>query len=497
MKLIGTLVLFFAAIPALAGAQLSIEQLLLVAQTNSTHLDLNGDGTVDLIRRYNTSGELVESTWTDSSKKPARIEHYLVSGDKRTRTTTFYNGTKLEKRIVERFSSQGKLVRRDTTDKTGLASELLSPLKTRVIIYELTQLTNGDSSWIYKRSYMKPSIFFDNDAEPGCPAPAPSIIDGLGQNMAAAGPAPKGSDVVFGNGFRMDGETCKDHASRERIKEATDMVVNHYLPCLARHNPNMAKKMADMMAKRKPRVRCLMQNPTPVLNDICRGESGAVDYTCVAERRKLASPDGPGAFFAPDQPDDFVLVNHDPVGAPPYIAPRVASAMFHEMIHQCGHTGAPDHNEQAHLETLNDEVYGCHLLCTNADYDQGKVHKESCEACIAADGNTPSAESQSACSKLMPVQIVQPIIGMRRLHYFMQDCAAGKRMNCESKKENKLFEVCESKSLKLGDPQCQALLREAIRKGIAEVEQMPGFDASKAGFNWAQFKASYAARGAK
>lgn len=497
MKLVAINFAFSSLLSAHAGQHaLSHELLLLIAQTNSTHIDLNSDGVPDLIRRYNRDGELVESSWTDSSVRPPRVEHWLVSGDHTRNTLTVSIGQKVLKKVVERFTPNGNLYRRDVWTDSTYTIELITGTAVTVIEHELAlRGKQGLAEWKRKKQVTRTAAVFKNDSDPACP-PSASVIDQSAINAAGATVGPKSDEanISLGNGFRLDGETCRDGASRQRIREATDLVANKLLACLTKHNPKMATKLADQIAKKKPRLRCSKQSPTQIFSDECKAMSGVVYDQCMKERQDSAkNTDGIAGYFHPARPNDMVLVNHDPKGATSAMSPVIAANVFHELMHLAGYAMDSDgkHNQTGADDTFNDEVYGCEALCSVAERDAGKLHLQNCTACISADGNKPSAASEAKCSNLMPMHVVQPIISMRRIDAYLKECAGGKQTSCNKKSGNKLLEVCSAKGLKLGDPACKPLLRKRMREAIDDVEKQPRFDATKAGFDWAQFKAQY------
>lgn len=402
----------------------------MLIDTKDTEIDLTGDGKPDVFRRFDSEGRIVYFRREDYLATPPRKEIIEYSADRRTRIRKVYAGNALVEDEVSTFDGNEGLVRRETV-KGGLrvVERFTSGLQAEVRVYE-----KKGSDWGLKSSSKEWTVFLQ-DAYPACSGAGSAAGSedcdsaGAGAGNPAAGTGfqfytnthcQSGNDLRLGNVLRVDLRSCNTRDAQDAIRAATRSLAgtDGMLSCMQALNPNMAAKMITRLTSEgePPRIRCAGDSGRLDLErELCpegAGTSDADRQACLSLARSLRNRTG--GFHTNSRPNDIFLTADDPVlnestrtidvgdsGAATAAAglnPVLAGTIFHELIHACGHSGGPHHNEPH----FGDEVYGCSAICGG---DTRALTEEGCSACLRAEGNSlPRSHVRAQCGQFPPAE---------------------------------------------------------------------------------------------
>lgn len=482
----GVLIWLGLSIPANAS-ELG-EQLQTLLQTNITEIDLDGDGAIDEVRRFSPSGRLIYLESIDRRHRPERREVWSSTAGGSVQTRSVYVGGLLERRIVERYGRNETLVRKDVYWASGGPGSGLDHstvmqfagskvFETRFELRgqawtELARIERSGRHYMdttgsdkkrwgsYYECRKNKGMSADEAAE--CARQAEKNDEAVFKqplpDLAVVVPesCEDGSTRHLDNGIRIDRNSCGTSTAKpspiDEIEAATKLTTGPLLQCLARFNPSYAHQFASNIRRRHPIIRCIGTK---------EGLAGANKSICGNPKSKCKGSYEEkdmgqfGAFVEEKRPNDVALVTVDPnyLNANPKakgttsqkdINNYLGAAIFHELLHSCGHDGYHDHGS---MEGHIDDVFGCHAICMN-ETTQGSsdlspliaMSQENCLACMRAgpdsredmdkkrmvnDGDKPkSAEETSLCGAYPPRGLVLKLEKAYFEHYRTDDCVA-------------------------------------------------------------------------
>ncbi len=381
------------------GSEVEPSAYDLIIDTNFTHIDVNGDGTPDLVRKFDRHGNVIESTFRDPWSNDGRTERTVYSSDRLKVETTWTVGTRVLEREESRFlpdleyEGGRKLKEWIHTSDTSKVTNVYGPGNTVVVSnFERDaagkwKLTAQESKSSLLNAQSAAQVHFGKDYPPctGEVTDAWSCRDRFGTgvdtkqlsgtiaNVPAACIKDKKSQwLKLETGFTVDLKSCKTVDAVTKIIAASGLARKMMSGCLAAANPRLALRAATTLREMWPRITCESPSDPKGVGD------GA---TTMGE--------------TPNGGDPIALTGASPLTDPNVDTRRIGITIFHEFHHSCGiNSPNPPHNHIGNpgmagrtdpvlMAKLKDPVYGCQYLCGEGPVDSRMFNtKELCESCL-------------------------------------------------------------------------------------------------------------------
>lgn len=407
-----------ALLPAFArGADVSpysFDRLMDVVETRETHLDLDGDGAADLVRKFDGDGRVIAY----SMRYPSGTEErYHEENGGRIRVTERLVPQGHWERVEEHWIYENFWTRRETLSGPTPGEPERKIVETSVppLLNIVTYVKEG-KGWRRESTRTEPLTHTGGSkkkqeapapAPEANPLPLPAAAQDIRQCPSPQAPTPPGEigtcpwysrlpirpdrfddlesvvpiecrngwNMELNNGFRIDLTTCG--ASPARIEWARRLTQDMYavMRCANTLNGDMGAQFANAISSRRPRIRCLQGLNEEQIRRACSEEPGP--DSCAQTAASSA-----GGFQQSGSNNIILLRDTNPDEYDSGLPPLVVHELMHMMgvpHHEAFHNATPNRREyfnslapayrndtvQRRLDTwaLADPVYGVQLMC--------------------------------------------------------------------------------------------------------------------------------------
>ncbi len=430
--------------------------------TKLTEVDLDADGTPDVLRSYDESGRIRETVFNGKVRgRPVRWRT-TWSRDRSLRVLDQYEGSRHVRRQevelsprdgtsrvrVKNFSAPRPEGGFATLTVDEVASALptrahysLQPdggwklVKTEALPREMHEVSSSfiDSypactgsddrgrGWCYAQAYA--SSFGVPDLNLYYGTECRETVDHFGVYEAHT--------LYLASGYTVDLNSCSTPAAVDAIRRATTEVAPAMLQCLYALNPDMGSRAYSAILGQIP-IHC--------------GSPDRRDSYCRVNQARGGCSGAGGSAAATSSDGHIVFTLADPVSPDPAAGLyTLTSTLLHETLHASSaeHGGWCDahHNSHGVWGSPDDAIYGCVLACAGNSLS-AYLSREQCQACLEG-GSIPETQ----CDRL-------PSLAYRRLQYASEQaplCAAAIRAGRSSSTEiscvglNQLSLDCEGR----------------------------------------------------
>ena len=414
------------------------ELLLLTTQTRLTHIDLDRDGRVDVVREFKPNGELKSFSMIQYREGGVRLveENDLSQLPWQSTMNVFRKNSSIDgegqlvESIIKKFDPFGRLTFYEHEYNEMLNDSPDIKMTTAFVNEETVETTyrRQAGQWVKVEENRLPRFLHQSNLS----IPSQNYADCLTANGRGniqeceqyAGIDPIGEFSSFAarysnlncvrdqelfspSGFRVDLASCTRPAStlielgpgpsggrqqrpvrsaRDILDQAMRNVTEERMACLATLNPEFARDCTAAMLEKRPQIVCANGMINNALsgsgmenyqNAVCAGRTGRALTSCRANAVTMLR--GTAGFYDSSIPNNLYLTSIDPTLTTDWTDRKqdeLESTLFHEMLHSCGHPGGSNHNHPH----FNDEVYGCEAMCGGS---MTRLSKEGCLACVS------------------------------------------------------------------------------------------------------------------
>jgi hypothetical protein len=410
--------------------------------TRVTERDTDGDGVIDLFRRWDASGRLryLRQVLPDSQGGASRtVRTFWRAPDGSRNTWLVEESGRPIQQIEETRDRRGQLLERITLERAANAASTSAPTSTTVWTRRVWERRTGflvekvvdiweAGSWRQVSRDRKPmqrlsaltSDFYGRyldcagqsdvsgeqsafDCDPqmlGMDAEIEAIL-------AESDPVSTSACILDGttlrteSGYQIDLSSCADDQAVASLVRVTNQVRGESLSCLRSLNKAYAAELEAQIETASPMLYCSHprnRNRESLSRGWCRQATDPADKAqCeTLARSQVGQKSSESDGFTLNFVDDAIFLE----GVDPTIKDSAEAAygdvgirntVFHESLHLLGHAGCATHNQGG--VAAGDDVYGCTFLCAPIPEATPMLSRESCEACIRGSSRDEPARS--------------------------------------------------------------------------------------------------------
>jgi len=449
------------------------QKMLLLLQSKLTHFDSDGDGEVDVIRKYDKDGFNLKTIYFIDQTEDAQVqlerikfEYNPIAQESSTWLLTRQEFLRFKQNIDNEhlLLSLGKIIHKESQmmhplgyiqsrETTKWDDENKIFIKTQVNFYgtfyseKFFHQTKNNWRLVsvqnFPRFLINPSELKNKLTSIGqqyvdCLAKKDPVGLHHCESVALTDPIAKFTELaphfatltcvqdetVFSpSGFRIDINSCSTPDSRQRLELASRKVTEEKMKCIAQINPNFARDCTKAFLLKRPKFICVQSKINSdgfdsYANLFC---SSSNDKTNCREKIEKITKISSG-FYDNVRPNEIYLTGIDPTvpNWTKHHSKVLETTIFHEMLHSCGHPGGKYHNHPQ----MDDDVYGCDALCGG---NTATLSEEGCIACVTS--SKKSEESKKAikndkefCQQFPKEIVLRHLLQARLMEEAIKNC---------------------------------------------------------------------------